>query len=105
MSPPKYIFVGGVLKLNPAYVSSDGTNASSVANPGESLAIVSSMDDIMQATEASTSEGSQIEGSVIHSQPTMQFVRIYDCSNVGYTRARFFEQVWRSNMRGWWCVA
>jgi hypothetical protein len=40
----KYIFVNGVMKLNPAF-------GKTTANP-QSLAVVSSMSDIQQATDA-----------------------------------------------------
>ncbi len=44
--PPKYIFVNGVMKLNPAY-SAETNQPSTVAQPSQALAIVSSTDDIM----------------------------------------------------------
>lgn len=46
--PAKYIFVNGVMKKNPEYKE----QVSTVANPDEALAIVSSTNDFQQANEA-----------------------------------------------------
>lgn len=52
--PKKYVFVDGVMKLNPAYTAyQNAANPSAPATnePNTALAVVSSMDDIMNATE------------------------------------------------------
>jgi len=55
--PKKYVFVDGVMKLNPAYTAyQNATNPPSTSTPfatgpDTALAVVSSMDDIMNATE------------------------------------------------------
>ena len=51
--PPKYIFVNGVMKINPAY-GAGKASTTTVANPSQSLAILSTMDDVLQATSASS---------------------------------------------------
>lgn len=70
--PPKYVFVNGVMKLNPAYSSS--TNAPSSA-PTDSLAVVSSMSDVAAATEsqaAFTGAPMQLSDSTVASLEIMQ---------------------------------
>jgi hypothetical protein len=54
--PKKYVFIDGVMKLNPAFTAYQNAASSSPAAPGPTshntaLAVVSSMDDIMNATE------------------------------------------------------
>jgi hypothetical protein len=51
--PKKYIFVDGVMKLNPAFAAyQNSVNPStSYTGPDNTLAVISSMDDIMDATE------------------------------------------------------
>lgn len=52
---PRYIFENGVMKLNPAYQVSPGQPfQSTVAKPEEALAIVSSTEQVMIATEVQT---------------------------------------------------
>lgn len=52
--PKKYFFVDGVMKLNPAfaaYQNASSPTKSSTSGHNSALAVVSSMDDIMTATE------------------------------------------------------
>jgi hypothetical protein len=65
MAPKKYIFVNGVMKLNPAFVAattpadatppptSEPTTTTTPATPVvEPLQVISSLDDVVQATDA-----------------------------------------------------
>ncbi|OGT45521.1 MAG: hypothetical protein A3E83_05605 [Gammaproteobacteria bacterium RIFCSPHIGHO2_12_FULL_41_20] len=68
--PSKYIFVNGVMRLNPAY-----QGQSSVANPQQALAIVSSASDIAQANEERvrcTGQEMQLAPSTISAMTAMQ---------------------------------
>lgn len=54
--PKKYVFIDGVMKLNPAFTAyQNATNPTATptppTGPSQSLAVVSSMEDIMDATE------------------------------------------------------
>lgn len=51
MDSRQYIFVNGVMKLNPAFKRPDAT-PTTLARPQEALAIVSSTNDILQANQA-----------------------------------------------------
>ena len=62
----KYIFVNGVLKLNPQYTEQSST----IARPKEALAIVSSVQDIVKASEASGQE-LKLASSTISAMTTM----------------------------------
>lgn len=71
-APPKYLFVNGVMKLNPAYSS---TTSGPSSTPPDSLAVVSSMSDIAAATEsqaASTGAPMQLSESTVASLEIMQ---------------------------------
>lgn len=69
--PPKYIFVNGVMKLNPQYSTETGIT-SSVSKPSESLAIVSSTDDIMSVSEIQPDKPLQLSDSTTSSMEIMQ---------------------------------
>ncbi len=77
MAPPKYIFVNGVMTLNSAHSQSTG-QASTVANPTKALAILSSTDDIMSATNSmpqvpgGVSNGVQLSASTTASMEIIQ---------------------------------
>src|SRR3990167_4157723 len=70
--PSKYIFVNGVMKLNPQYKEQTST----VANPQEALAIVSSANDIVKANELyatqTTGQEMKLAPSTISAMNTMQ---------------------------------
>lgn len=71
---PKYIFDKGVMKLNPAYTSQHN-QTSSLAEPNKSLAVISSTQDIMQASkiyEQATNEPMHLSESTASSMEIMQ---------------------------------
>jgi hypothetical protein len=74
--PKKYIFVNGVMKLNPEYEAANGTPATAnTPKPAETLAVVSSMNDIVDATEAqadATGAPMQLSPSTSHAMQYMQ---------------------------------
>lgn len=73
----KYIFENGVMKLNPAYQREQAAQGiqSTVANPNQSLAIVSSTDDIAKASAAqqqATGRPMQLSDATTNSMNIMQ---------------------------------
>lgn len=60
MAEKKYIFVNGVMKLNPAYKAEQAKvgNPTTLAAPDKALAVVSSTDDIQEANALHESHGS-----------------------------------------------
>lgn len=74
---PKYIFTDGVMQLNPKYVADEkaGETKTTVANPQQSLAIVSNMEDISKASEAKKEVGAgpvQLSTATVSSLQIMQ---------------------------------
>lgn len=71
-APPKYIFVNGVMKLNPAHAAATGSAPSTA--PPDSLAVVSSMGDVAAATEVQASNSGapmQLSDSTVSSLEMM----------------------------------
>lgn len=66
----KYIFVNGVMKLNPQY-KDNNSHATTVSNPEKSLTVLSSTNDIMQATQASQGN-MQLSDTTVSSMTIMQ---------------------------------
>lgn len=70
----KYIFVDGVMKINPEYKSADQPQ-STVADPSKAIAIVSSTQDIQTASsaqQASTGQAMQLSSATTASMEIMQ---------------------------------
>ena len=72
--PKKYVFIDGVMKLNPAFTayqnaSKPGGAPIQPADHNQSLAVVSSMEDIMDATELQAN----FTGAPMQISPTVRY--------------------------------
>lgn len=75
MDTRKYIFENGVMKINPAFKAQQANKPSTVAAPDQALAIVSSTQDIMEATDAqynATGKPMQLSEATTSSMEIMQ---------------------------------
>lgn len=75
MPAAKYIFDKGVMKLNPAYSAEHKSEITTVAKPSQSLAIISSMNDVSAASaaqQAATQKPLQLSESTTASMEIMQ---------------------------------
>ena len=76
--PKKYVTVNGVMKLNPAYKAfQEGQHkpVTTALHPDQALAVVSNMDDYMQANEAALASGAQERPLAESTNATVQMMQ------------------------------
>jgi len=82
--PTKYIFENGVMKLNPAYLAATN-QTTTVANPSEALAVLSSTTDVMELQEKNNYQVTMSDASISSMEMMMGdvgFAQAFNASSI-----------------------